>query len=292
MAIKFSRCGFQGEISSAPDRIIGLSDAVYLRGIGFVEYDYYGPGAATQSIAGLLIGACEGEPDCVLSLNGSAHTKEIRDAFILRGPGQGGNGSWSRGHRGRLLSIAPNVLERLFRKPLSQIRIDPVFCNLRERMHVLHLLASLSDEHSGKRPIDPLFVESVALAAIRASGVTPLEKVRKSPTLTATQIGILRDVIAETLANPLTLREMAMAVDLSESYFVRAFKGSFGVTPYRYVLRARVALAQTLIQTGDLSLAEVAAPAGFPDANRMGRTFRQITGRSPTGVTRRRGRSD
>jgi AraC family transcriptional regulator len=292
MAIKFSRCGFQGEISSAPDRIIGLSDAVYLRGIGFVEYDYYGPGAATQSIAGLLIGACEGEPDCVLSLNGSAHTKEIRDAFILRGPGQGGNGSWSRGHRGRLLSIAPNVLERIFCKPLSQIRIDPVFCNLRERMHVLHLLASLSDEHSGKRPIDPLFVESVALAAIRASGVTPLEKVRKSPTLTATQIGILRDVIAENLANPLTLREMAMAVDLSESYFVRAFKGSFGVTPYRYVLRARVALAQTLIQTGDLSLAEVAAPAGFPDANRMGRTFRQITGRSPTGVTRRRGRSD
>lgn len=158
-------------------------------------------------------------------------------------------------------------------------------------MHVLHLLASISDEHSGKRPIDPLFVESVALAAIRASGVAPWEKVRKSPTLTAAQIGILRDVIAENLANPLTLREMARAVDLSESYFVRAFKGSFGVTPYRYVLRERVALAQTLIQTGDLSLAEVAAPAGFPDANRMGRTFRQITGRSPTGVTRRRGKS-
>lgn len=104
------------------------------------------------------------------------------------------------------------------------------------------------------------------------------------------QIRLLREVITENLASPLSLREMAGVVGLSESYFVRAFKGSFGVTPYRYVLRERVALAQTLIQNGDLSLAEVAAPAGFPDANRMGRTFRQITGRSPTGVTKARRR--
>lgn len=291
MPIRFARCGFQGEVSSAPDRLIGLSEAVYLRGIGFVEYDYSCPGVATQSIAGMLIGACEGAPDCVLSFDVcGANTKEICSAFVLCGPGQGGRGSWSRGHRGRLLSIAPNVLERVFGKPLSQFRIEPAFCDLGERMHVLHLLASLADEHSGKRPVDPLFVESVALAAIRASGVAPWEKVRKPPTLSVPQIGILREVIAANLTSPLTLRELANVVGLSESYFVRAFKGSFGVTPYRYVLRERVALAQTLIQNSDLSLAEVAAPAGFPDANRMGRTFRQITGRSPTGVTKTRRR--
>jgi transcriptional regulator GlxA family with amidase domain len=97
---------------------------------------------------------------------------------------------------------------------------------------------------------------------------------------------LVRELIAANLANPLTLREMASAVDLSESYFVRAFKGSFGETPYRYVLRERVALAQNLIQNSKLSLSEIAAPAGFPDANRMSRTFRQIIGRSPTGITR------
>jgi hypothetical protein len=45
-----------------------------------------------------------------------------------------------------------------------------------------------------------------------------------------------------------------------------------------------------LLQNSDLSIAEVAAPAGFRDANRMGRTFRQITGRGPTGVTKTRRR--
>ncbi|HML29569.1 MAG TPA: AraC family transcriptional regulator [Hyphomicrobium sp.] len=138
--------------------------------------------------------------------------------------------------------------------------------------------------------MDSLFVESVTLAILWASGIPQSEKARKSPTLSASQIGIIQELIAANLTKCLSLREMASAVDLSESYFVRAFKGSFGETPYRYVLRERVALAETLIQNSDLPLSEIAVPAGFPDANRMGRTFRQITGRSPTEIVKSRRR--
>jgi AraC-like DNA-binding protein len=291
MPIQFARCGFEGEVSSAPDRLIGLSDELYLDGIGFIEYDYFGPGTATQRIAGLLVGACECDPDGAFSFSFATNAKCVRDTLVVRGPGQDATGSWSGGHRGRLLSVAPHVLERIFRKPLSQIHIEPTFCDLREKIHVLHLLTSLADEYSGKRPIDPLFVESVVFAVLRASGIRPPTKAQKSARLSVVQIDILRDLIASNLTSLLTLREMASAVDLSESYFVRAFKGSFGETPYRYVLRERVALAQDLMQNSDLSLSEIASPAGFADANRMGRTFRQITGLSPTGVSRTRRRT-
>jgi AraC-like DNA-binding protein len=290
MPIEFARCGFQGQVSSLPNRFTGLSEDAYLRGIGFVEYRYNKSGHATQSIAGILICACECGPACTFSLSFAANSKGLRDTFILRGPGHDATGSWTGAHRGRLLSIAPHVLERLYRKPLSQMHIEPAFCDLRERTQVLYLLASLADEHSGKRPVDPMFVESVALAILRASGITQWEKVRKAPTLSASQVNIVRNLIASNLTGALTLREMASAVDLSESYFVRAFKGSFGETPYRYVLRERVALAQTLIQNSNLPLSEIALPAGFPDANRMGRTFRQITGHSPTRSTKSRRR--
>lgn len=291
MPIKFARCGFEGEVSSAPDRLIGLSDELYSDGIGIIEYDYFGPGTATQKIAGLLVGACECDPGSAFSFSFAANAKEFRDILVLHGPGQDATGSWSGGHRGRLLSIAPHVLERIFRKPLSQICIEPTFCDLRDKMHVLHLLTSLADEYSGKRPIDPLFVESVVFAVLRASGVRQPEKAQKSARLSTAQIDIVRDLIASNLTSTLTLREMASAIDLSESYFVRAFKGSFGETPYRYVLRERVALAQDLIQNSELSLSEIASPAGFADANRMSRTFRQITGHSPTAISRTRRRT-
>jgi AraC-like DNA-binding protein len=290
MPIKFARCGFQGQVSSLPNRFTGPSEDAYLRGISFIEYRYKNSGTAMQSVAGVLICACEGGPECTFSFSFAANAAGLRDTFILRGPDNDVTASWTGSHRGRLLAIAPHVLERLYRKPLSQIHIEPAFGDLQHRTQVLYLLASLADEHSGKRPLDPLFVESVALAALRASGITPWEKVRKPPTLSAAQIAIVRNLIHANLTGSLTLREMASAVDLSESYFVRAFKGSFGETPYRYVLRERVALAQTLIENSELPLSEIALPAGFADANRMGRTFRQITGHSPTGTTKSRRR--
>ncbi len=290
MPTNFAYCGFQGQVSSLPSRFVGLSEEASLRGIGFTEYWYNKAGTITQSVAGVLVCACECGPECTFSFSFAADVKRPCDLFALRGPGEDAYGSWSGSHRGRLLAIAPRVLERLFRKPLSQIRVEPTFCNLRERTHVLYLLASLADEYSGKRPVDSLFVESVTLAILWASGIPQSEKARKSPTLSASQIGIIQELIAANLTKCLSLREMASAVDLSESYFVRAFKGSFGETPYRYVLRERVALAETLIQNSDLPLSEIAVPAGFPDANRMGRTFRQITGRSPTEIVKSRRR--
>ena len=192
MPITFARCGFQGQVSSLPTRFSGLSEEAYLRGIGFIEYRYNRPGIATQSVAGLLICACECGADCTFSFSFAANAERFRDTFVLRGPGHDATGSWTGDHRGRLLSIAPHVLERIYRKPLSQIRIEPAFCDLRERTHVLYLLASLADEHSGKRPVDPLFVESVALAILWASGIMQSERIRKSPTLSATQIRIIQ----------------------------------------------------------------------------------------------------
>ena len=96
----------------------------------------------------------------------------------------------------------------------------------------------------------------------------------------------VRDLVAERIGTPLSLREMAEAAGLSEGYFVRAFKGTFGVTPYQYVLRERVTLAQSLIRSGTVSLREAAERVEFLDARRMGRTFRKMIGRSPTEAAR------
>ncbi|MEE7457285.1 AraC family transcriptional regulator [Methylorubrum populi] len=299
MSVPFVNASVQGDLSAPPDQIFGQIPASGLDGIAFLDFAYESEGCSTHRVDGLLVGTWQGTlrgtlrggKRTRLSFSGSA-TDERSDerageAFVLRGPGYTGTTCWSGACRGRYLAFMPAAVERMTQAPLSQTRIDSVTCDLAERMTVFHLLAALGQEAGGHdSAADALLVDSVALAVLRASGALSEPAPRKSAALSPRQARQVRDLVAARLGTPLSLREMAEAAGLSESYFVRAFKGSFGVTPYQYVLRERVTLAQSLIRSGTVSLSEAAVRAGFPDARRMGRTFRKMVGRSPTGSTR------
>ncbi|PXW59148.1 AraC family transcriptional regulator [Methylobacterium sp. B4] len=299
MSVPFVNASVQGDLSAPPDQIFGQIPASGLDGIAFLDFAYESEGCSTHRVDGLLVGTWQGTlrgtlrggKRTRLSFSGSATDERsgerAGEAFVLRGPGYTGTTCWSGACRGRYLAFMPAAVERMTQAPLSQTRIDSVTCDLAERMTVFHLLAALGQEAGGHdSAADALLVDSVALAVLRASGALSEPAPRKSAALSPRQARQVRDLVAARLGTPLSLREMAEAAGLSESYFVRAFKGSFGVTPYQYVLRERVTLAQSLIRSGTVSLSEAAVRAGFPDARRMGRTFRKMVGRSPTGSTR------
>ncbi|MEH3116512.1 MAG: AraC family transcriptional regulator [Methylorubrum populi] len=297
MSVPFVNASVQGELSAPPDAILGQIPASGLDGIAFLDFAYEAAGRSTHRIDGLLVGTWHGGwhglRRTTLTFSGGAPTGNGRrdehtgEAFVLRGPGYAGSTRWSGPCRGRYLAFMPAAVERMTEASLSHLPIDAVTCDLAERMTVSHLLAALGQEASGHdSAADALLVDSVALAVLRASGALSALAPRRSAVLSHRQARRVRDLVAARIGTPLSLREMAETAGLSEGYFVRAFKGSFGVTPYQYVLRERVTLAQSLIRSGTVSLSEAATRAGFPDARRMGRTFRKIIGRSPTGSAR------
>jgi AraC-like DNA-binding protein len=60
------------------------------------------------------------------------------------------------------------------------------------------------------------------------------------------------------------------------------FKRATGLPPYQYVVMRRVERAEQLLQAGtDLSLAEIAARAGFPDQSVFCRHFKRLVGVTP-----------
>jgi AraC-like DNA-binding protein len=69
--------------------------------------------------------------------------------------------------------------------------------------------------------------------------------------------------IDENLDTDLTLAQMAAAAHLSAYHFARQFKAATGLPPHQYVVTRRVERAQQLLRKSDLSLADVAASAGF-----------------------------
>src|SRR5580765_1021443 len=78
------------------------------------------------------------------------------------------------------------------------------------------------------------------------------------------------------------VRRLARVSGVSEAHFARSFKDAFGVPPHRYLLTRRIERAKTLLRDTDLSITEIAFETGWKSLGTFGRTFRDITGESPS----------
>jgi len=89
------------------------------------------------------------------------------------------------------------------------------------------------------------------------------------------------EMIRESLDGDIHLSEMARECGLSVSHFTRAFRKSFGMSPYRWLLERRIDRAKALLVTSDLAIADIAMRAGFSDQAAFTRAFGRIVGDSP-----------
>lgn len=78
------------------------------------------------------------------------------------------------------------------------------------------------------------------------------------------------------------LAELASSVSLSAHYFTAAFKSTFGMPPYRYLLRRRVDRAKELLLAAELPAAKIAEKVGFSSQSQFTTNFRKIVGTTPT----------
>jgi AraC-like DNA-binding protein len=80
---------------------------------------------------------------------------------------------------------------------------------------------------------------------------------------------------------PLRLDELAREASLSRFHFVRAFARFTGLTPHRYVLRARLRRAAVLLATKDARVIDIASTSGFRDVSSFNRAYRAEFGATP-----------
>ena len=80
----------------------------------------------------------------------------------------------------------------------------------------------------------------------------------------------------------LTLREVADYVDLSEKYFTTKFTRECGETFLSYLTSLRVQKARELIKGTTFKMYEIAEMVGYNNPEHFNRTFRKLTGISPS----------
>jgi AraC family transcriptional regulator len=121
---------------------------------------------------------------------------------------------------------------------------------------------------------------------------------QESPANAASAVGVRQSGLARwqsraaiehinaNLASKLTLAEIAKVVSLSKGHFSRAFKISLGVTPWAYIITARVERAKRMIRATREPLSQISSACGFADQAHLCRAFRRWVGASP-GIWRR-----
>jgi transcriptional regulator GlxA family with amidase domain len=80
---------------------------------------------------------------------------------------------------------------------------------------------------------------------------------------------------------------LARVSGVSEAHFARSFKRAFGVPPHRYLITRRIERAKALLRDTDMSVTEIAFEAGYGSLGTFGRTFRDVTGESPSALRAR-----
>jgi AraC family transcriptional regulator len=107
--------------------------------------------------------------------------------------------------------------------------------------------------------------------------------------LTGHQLRRIKEFVDVHIWKEIGISELASLVGLSQYHFIRTFKHSVGLSPYQYILSARVRVANEMLSKRDLSIADVALAVGFSDASQLNRVFRKFIGVTPTAFRRENG---
>ena len=85
----------------------------------------------------------------------------------------------------------------------------------------------------------------------------------------------------EDFSAEVSIGELADMYKMSNGHFIRSFRSYFGVSPYQYRRKKQIQFAKMLLANSSLSVARVAARAGFEDPLYFSRLFRKYVGKSP-----------
>ena len=211
--------------------------------------------------------------------------KPKEGALILLGAGTSDRLRWDGTSDRLIVSLDAAFMERVAHE--AGAAVLPSFAN---RWHLRDeslraLLTEMGREAQVGWPAGALYGEllglSLASTLLRSHGSEPVAFAQTRGGIPLPRLRRLLEYVEAHLAGDLRLEQLAGEVGMSPFHFAHAFRASTSVTPHQYVLQQRVERSKSLLRVAHLSLAEVAAEAGFSSATNFVRSFRERVGVTP-----------
>lgn len=94
-------------------------------------------------------------------------------------------------------------------------------------------------------------------------------------------VSAVYEYINEHFCSDCSLTTLAEAVHVSPNYLHTLFKKTVGLSPFEYVMKKRIEMAQRLIMAGEKSMLEISIETGFCSQSHFNKTFKAHTGQTP-----------
>ena len=149
------------------------------------------------------------------------------------------------------------------------------------------LLKSMVVEILHREPMYRIVVESQFRQAMALFGRQMAQRKGSVASSSRQRILTIVEYMNRHYFEPLQIEELAERCGLSKYHFIHLFRMCMGMTPYSYLIRIRMERAETLLQTGDMTVQEVAFVCGYNDPLYFSRAFSRHFGVSPTDYKQR-----
>lgn len=193
--------------------------------------------------------------------------------------------NWNTSVQFMVLAIEPVLLKQVGSDWVNSDRIEliPRFMTVQDAL-IQGIFSTLKAEletggFSGTLLVDSLKT-ALAIHLLR-NYCTTVPKSSYGDSLPSAKLTLVTDYINAHLHEELKLTEIAAIAQISPYHFLRLFKQSIGVTPHKYILHSRIDKAKYLLQSSDLSIADIALRVGFCDQSHLTRCFKRILGLTP-----------
>jgi AraC family transcriptional regulator len=173
-----------------------------------------------------------------------------------------------------------------------QVELVPQFLT-RDRV-VESVLSGLVLEAQNGSLSGPLYAESacefLAHHLIRTFSSRSRSLAFAAGGLSKSRLRAVLDYIEESLAEHISLQQLAEVARVSRRHFERAFRKAVGVPAYAYVIEKRIAAARSLLASEPtLPIQAIAMRVGFGSSGHMAAVFRRHMGCSPAAFRRMQG---
>ena len=143
------------------------------------------------------------------------------------------------------------------------------------------LLAEAERPGTGSVLMVQSLTQALALHLLRSHSNRTPSLPTPPPSLPSSRLRRVIEQMQASLEGNLPLSELAETSGLSQSQFVRAFRGATGQPPHRYLVELRVERARALLEQTDMPITSIGVRCGFEQPSHFSTTFRARTGFSP-----------
>ncbi|WP_164217786.1 AraC family transcriptional regulator [Virgibacillus sp. YIM 98842] len=152
-----------------------------------------------------------------------------------------------------------------------------------DREDILFYLRKLLHEvQQGDKDFEVICQNIIEILVIKLRRAKNITVQNNTPQQINQSVALVKHYINQNFREPVTLDMLAKVGNINKYYLAHTFKQDIGISPIEYLNRVRIKEAQTLLETTNFTIAEIARFNGFSSQSFFSQAFKREVNQTPS----------